>query len=256
MKFSRRTRRLYYDDFLLSEAPARVVCIDDDSIELDATVAYPEGGGQEADHGTITLDDGTVLRFDDVKKIYTHFAELAEFPGLQVGGVIKHVIVPEDRPLLQKVSVGEPVVVRIGVERRARLALSHTASHFLYLAIGQVRPDAIAATIGCHIRPHGARFDFAVQNRFEPDEIARIELIANAYVQRDAVVTVSAHPAEPDARLWHCEGNVIPCGGIHIASAAPIGPMQVRRRGLGRGKERISCEFPQAMPVLDGYHAA
>ncbi|MCW5254950.1 alanyl-tRNA editing protein [Verminephrobacter aporrectodeae subsp. tuberculatae] len=255
MIFNRRTRRLYYEDFLLYKAPARVVRIEDDSIELDATVAYPEGGGQEADHGTIVLDDGTVLRFDDAKKLYLHPAGLAEFPGLQVGGVIKHVIVPEDRLLLRQASLGAPVVVQIDVERRARLALSHTASHLLYLGISQVRPEAIESTIGCHIRPHGARFDFAVENRFEADELARIELVANAYVQSNALVSVSAHAAEPDARLWHCDGRVIPCGGIHLTSAASIGPLQVRRRGLGRGKERISCEFPQAMPALDGYHA-
>ena len=31
-------------------------------IALDGTVFYPEGGGQPADRGTLTLPDGTVLR--------------------------------------------------------------------------------------------------------------------------------------------------------------------------------------------------
>ena len=57
MKLDRRTRKLYYDDFFLSRADARVVKVGPDVIELDATVAYPEGGGQEADHGTLTFDD-------------------------------------------------------------------------------------------------------------------------------------------------------------------------------------------------------
>ena len=35
-------------------------------IALDGTVFYPEGGGQPADRGTLTLPDGTVLRVQDV----------------------------------------------------------------------------------------------------------------------------------------------------------------------------------------------
>ena len=35
-------------------------------IALDGTVFYPEGGGQPADRGTLTLPDGTVLRVSDV----------------------------------------------------------------------------------------------------------------------------------------------------------------------------------------------
>jgi alanyl-tRNA synthetase len=55
MKFERRTQKLYYEDFFLSEAAAKIVKVGPDYIELDATVAYPEGGGQEADQGTISL---------------------------------------------------------------------------------------------------------------------------------------------------------------------------------------------------------
>ena len=34
--------------------------------DRDGTVFYPEGGGQPADRGTLTLPDGTVLRVQDV----------------------------------------------------------------------------------------------------------------------------------------------------------------------------------------------
>jgi alanyl-tRNA synthetase len=255
MNFERKTARLYDQDFYLREAQTRVVRIEQDSIEFEATVAYPEGGGQEADHGVIRLEDGTSLRFDWAKKIYTRPAALPEFPGLQVDGIILHRIVEADRPLLGAVRPGMAATVDIDIERRARLSLSHTASHLLYLGVGRIRPDAIPGTIGCHIKPDGARFDFAVERRFEPDELLAIEAAANGYVERDAAITVSAHDAVPDARLWHCEGKTIPCGGTHIARAAPIGPLQIKRRGLGAGKERISCVFPQALPQTDLYHA-
>jgi alanyl-tRNA synthetase len=254
MNFERKTIRLYYQDFLLREAQTRVVRVEKDVIEFEATVAYPEGGGQESDHGVIRFEDGTTLRFDGAKKLYTHSAGLSEFPGLQVDGVIQHMIVEEDQPRLSRIERGMSAIVSIDVDRRARLALSHTASHLLYLGIGQFRPDAIKWTIGCHIKTDGARFDFSVETRFSADELLSIEQAANEYVHRNASVTVSAHQQVPDARLWHCEGHVIPCGGIHIAQAALIGPLQIRRRGLGVGKERISCVFPQAQIQLDGYH--
>lgn len=255
MIFSRKTHQLYYQDFFLRQATAQIVHIEKDSIELDSTVAYPEGGGQESDHGIIRLDNGRVLRFDGAKKIYTRLAGLSEFPGLQVDGVIQHLIVEEDRPLLGGLEPGMSAIVNIDVERRARLALSHTASHLLYLGIGKIRPDAIDSTIGCHIKTDGARFDFSIETRFSVEDLLSIEQCANGYVQRNAAITVSAHPKVPGARLWHCEAEVIPCGGIHITQTAPIGLLQVRRRGLGAGKERISCVFPQAQFQLGKYHA-
>ena len=254
MNFSRKTHRLYYQDFFLCQASTRIVRVEKDSIELDSTVAYPEGGGQESDHGVIRLENGRILRFAGAKKIYTRLAGLSEFPGLQVDGVIQHLIVEEDRPLLDGLESGMSAIVNIDVERRARLALSHTASHLLYLGIGKIRPDAIDSTIGCHIKTDGARFDFSMETRFSVEDLLSIEQCANDYVQRNASITVSAHPQVPDARLWHCEAAVIPCGGIHISQAAPIGLLQVRRRGLGAGKERISCIFPQAQLQLDSYH--
>lgn len=164
MIFERKTHRLYYQDFLLREAQTRVVRVEKDAIELEATVAYPVGGGQESDHGIIRFENGTTLRFDGAKKLYTHSAGLSEFPGLQVDGVIQHVIVEEDQPQLSRIEQGMSAIVSIDVDRRARLALSHTASHLLYLGIGQIRPDAIKGTIGCHIKMDGARFDFRLRH--------------------------------------------------------------------------------------------
>jgi Ser-tRNA(Ala) deacylase AlaX len=255
MKFERRTQKLYYDDFFLSQAKVKVVKVGPDYIELDATVAYPEGGGQEADHGTITLADGRVLRFIWAKKVYAHLSGLAEFPDVQVDGVIWHTIHPDDVAMLAEVQHGSDATVAIDVERRARLSLSHTASHLLYLGVGKFRPDAIKGTLGCHIKTDGARFDFGVEDRFTNEEIAKIEEEANAFVARDVKITVSAHPEAPDARLWHSDGHTIPCGGTHLDHAAPVGRMQVKRKGLGAGKERISCVFPDADFALAGYHA-
>lgn len=253
MKLERQTEKLFYRDFHLAQARAVVVKTGADFIELDATVAYPEGGGQEADTGTIALDGGPLVRFAWAKKMYGQRAGISGFEDVQVGGVIWHMVAHEDEALLAHFAPGMSVTVSIDVERRARLSLSHTASHFLYLAIAQHRPDAVAATLGCHIKTDGARFDFAVGERFTPHQLALIEQTANAYVSRDAPVSVTAHALAQDARLWHCEGQIIACGGTHLDHAAPVGPMQLRRHRLGAGKERIACTFPQATPEMHRY---
>lgn len=254
MKFERQTAKLYYSDFFLSQTQARIVKVGPDFIELDATVAYPEGGGQDADTGTIELEDGRSLRFVWTKRMYAHASGLTEFPDVQLGGVIWHMIDPAQHTMLTSITPGSHVTLRIDIERRARLSLSHTASHLLYLGVGQHRPEAIQGTLGCHIKPDGARFDFSVKERFTAEELAQIGATANAYVQRNAAITISAHPQACDARLWHCEGQTIPCGGTHLESTGAIGPLLIRRKGLGAGKERISCTFAQATPDLLPYH--
>ena len=254
-KLNRSTRKLYYTDCYLSQTRARVVKTGPDFIELDVTVAFPEGGGQESDCGTIVLDDGSVLRFIEAKRLYGNWSGLADMPGLQVDGVIWHVIHPDDCTILARVAGDADVTEHIDVERRARLSLSHTASHLLYLGVGMHRPDAIAHTIGCHIKEDGARFDFGVSERFSAGQIAHIEARANEFVQQAAAITVSAHASVPDARLWHCEGHVIACGGTHLDNAAAVGALQVRRKSVGAGKERLACSFPYAVLDLARYHA-
>lgn len=56
----RNTEKLYYKDQYLAGVDTQVTRVHSDGIELQSTVAYPEGGGQEADFGTIELPVGTV----------------------------------------------------------------------------------------------------------------------------------------------------------------------------------------------------
>jgi Ser-tRNA(Ala) deacylase AlaX len=241
--FIRSTRKLYYLDPYLSAIESNITKIGSDYLELDATVAYPEGGGQESDQGVLCLPDQTMIRFVHARKMYGHRANLADFPDIQVGGVIEHVIHPDDIARLARLHAGTQVNISIDKVRRAQLSLSHTASHLLYLGVAEVRPDAVNWTLGCHIRPDGARFDFGVDHRFTQDEVQAVEHIANEAVARNGAVVTYEHPDCPDARYWACEGHVIPCGGTHISTTAPIGHIAVRRKSMGAGKERISCQF-------------
>lgn len=252
--FDRETKRLYYDDMHLCRTSAYIVKTGENFIELDATIAYPEGGGQEADCGVILINDRTTMRFVGAKKLFGRKIFLKDFPQINVEGIIRHLIHPEDIHLLSTVQAGDKVELRIDIERRACMTLSHTASHLVYIGVGTVRPDAIPGTIGCHIKIDSARFDFSVKQRFTAEEITQIAEVANALANRDLPVRLFPHQVEPDARYWACEEHIIPCGGTHLDTTGPVGQLVLRRKNLGTGKERITCEFPDAHIQREKYH--
>ncbi|MFR9066333.1 MAG: hypothetical protein ACLVJH_04750 [Faecalibacterium prausnitzii] len=67
-----RTEKYFEQDAFRTECESVILAAEPDEktgggrIALDGTVFYPEGGGQPADRGTLTLPDGTVLRVSDV----------------------------------------------------------------------------------------------------------------------------------------------------------------------------------------------
>ena len=68
-----RTEKYYEADAFRREATGRILAVEPGKtggkLALDGTVFYPEGGGQPADRGTLTLADGTTLAFTGVKSM-------------------------------------------------------------------------------------------------------------------------------------------------------------------------------------------
>ncbi|QIQ73089.1 alanyl-tRNA editing protein [Pseudomonas coronafaciens] len=249
----RSTRKLYYQDQYLMSARATVTRVQLDAIEVDRTVAYPEGGGQEADFGTIELRSGLV-RFIGAKKLYGTPIRLEGFKGGKLGGIILHMVHPDDLHLLDKINEGMTAHVKIDILRRARLTLSHTASHFLYAAAVSLRKELKQWTLGCHIKEDSARFDFLVEKPFSIEEVSEIERRANELIVRNKIIENYAVQGLEDARMWVYQGIEIPCGGTHLDSPQAIGHLSVRRKHLGKCKERLICDFPGAVIDLSPYH--
>ena len=235
-----------------SASTGTVVEIANGRVRLDRTVAYPESGGQEGDRGVLIGAADVDVPFVDTVREPGRVLFLPGFSGVQVDAPIHHVLA---EPHANTLHVGERVEVRLDVARRARLTLSHSASHLLFLAVEAVRPGTTAGVIGCHIREDQARFDFSVPARFTEDELARIEEVANSLVARDLPIAVEPHPDEPQALYWRCDGHVIPCGGTHLERTGCIGTLRVSRRSIGKGKERLSCVFPEARAPTHRYAA-
>ena len=89
------TVRIYYEDAYRTEFDAQVVSCEAWKgawrIVLDRTAFYPEGGGQPADHGTLSLPDGTAVTVTDAHErdgIVLHTCDAPLDPGTAVHGRI------------------------------------------------------------------------------------------------------------------------------------------------------------------------
>ncbi len=244
MEFKRYTKRLYYDFPDLAEIEATIVAVGEDYIELDGTIAYPEGGGQEADFGTITAKTGETIHFNWAKKMFSH--STPDYPDVKLGGVIFHMIEEADRPQLSAFKAGAQVHLKIDWERRARLSLSHTACHVMVLGVEAVRPDLTQSIIGCHVKSDASRIDYATADRFTPEQITEIEVVANDWINKDLPIQLAADDAHPDIRFWRCADVNMPCGGTHITQTGKINQLSLKRKNPGCGKERLICRFDHA----------
>ncbi len=238
----RKTNKYYYSHQYAKEIQARVVNIDKKykTIELDRTIAYPEGGGQESDKCFIEhIKTGNIFPVENVKIIYGRDIKINE--SNCVNGIILHQISRENDLSLDEIYEGDAVKIEINMLLREKLTTSHSASHLLYVAIKKIRNDAIAGIIGCHIKEGKARFDFIVGRCFSEKEIKKIEELSIEFIKKDYKIRVYTSEKNPDARFWECQNNIIPCGGTHLKKTGTIVFLKVKRKNIGKCKERIIC---------------
>jgi len=233
-----KTEKLYYDNQQRTEFEAIVLDVferdEGYDVVLDQSMFYPEGGGQPADHGTLTTDDVT-----------------AEVLDVQIrDDVILH---HTDRDP----GKGEFVRGQIDIDRRRRLMRHHTATHIIGHATRQV--------LGDHIRQAGAqkgtassRMDVRHYERITRQEVKQIEHIANQLVMENISVkqewphrneAEKAHgfdlyqggiPPGANIRLIHVGDDVQACGGTHVSRTGEIGTIKVlKTEPVQDGVERI-----------------
>lgn len=232
----RMTVKKYYLEPDWMECMAEVVKIHEGALELNETIAFPEGGGQEGDCGVISLLDkpDVAVEFDDTQLSLAN-PFLGEETDCKTGGIVLH----KTQVDLSSFQVGDRVLVKIDAKRRDALTKSHSATHMMYCGVKAVRPEILSNIIGCHIKCDGGRLDFATENRFSAEEIAQIERVANEWIAADYDVNMTAHEAAYDVRYWSCNGVSMPCGGTHVRKTGMISPIKVSRKNIGKNKERV-----------------
>ena len=139
------------------------------AIVLNQTPFYGESGGQVGDVG-LMLGEGVKFRVTDTQK--------------KAGDLFVHLGTMEQGTL----KVGTALQLEVDHARRSGIRRNHSATHLLHEALRQVLGDHIAQR-GSLVAPDRLRFDFVHPKPITPEELARVEDIANEVVLENDEVT-------------------------------------------------------------------
>ena len=214
------TEKLFWKDPYLTECKSKITYIDGNKIKLDKTVFFAFSGGQESDRGTIggiSVSDG--VKQGDKESIIDIEYELEEEPSFKVD---------------------DDVEVKIDKQRRESLRNLHSAAHIVYyFVMGKLGPLKI---IGSHVAEEKARMDF-IYDKAINEVLPEIEDEINEFLQEDHPIIMKDDEEKKDLRWWTCEKWKMPCGGTHPKSTLEINKIQLKRKNIGAGKERIEIRL-------------
>ena len=230
------TQKYYEADAYRREADAVILAAEPDGrgsgkLALDGTVFYPEGGGQPADHGTLTLPDGTRLTVTDVH---------------EQGGVIWHRV----DALPDTAAPGTAVTGRIDWAWRFDKMQQHTGEHILSGILHQMFG---AENVGFHIGSDAVRMDTSVP--VSAEGLREAELAANRIVWQNVPVLITYPTREELARMTYrskkeIEGqmrivtipgaDVCACCGTHTAATGAVGQIKILAAENYKGGVRLS----------------
>ena len=206
------SERVFWADPYLSELETKIASVEGAVVTLEQTIFYAFSGGQESDSGTIGSYPVLSARQEGTRITYE---------------------LPEGHEL----SPGDTVRVQIDWERRYRLMRLHFAAELILELMYRNVPRV--KKIGAHIAEDKARLDFFLNENisaFFPELLEE----AQACILQDLPVTSEFSDREHLRRYWEIEGFArVPCGGTHLRRTGEIGYISLKRKNIGRGKERI-----------------
>ncbi|HBP25019.1 MAG TPA: alanyl-tRNA editing protein [Oribacterium sp.] len=257
-------RALYYASSYVKEFDAEVTsctALPDAAeprylVELSRHGFYPEGGGQDADHGSI--GDAQVL---DVQEVPVLDPATGEKQRDAVGNVIVRVLHTVDRAL----PVGAELHCVIDWARRMRNTRNHSGEH---IVSGLVHRHYGYNNVGFHMS-EVMTIDFDGPLSWE--QLMDIEAEANAIVLEDRPVTAlwptpeeleamdyrSKKPLSGDVRIVDLGGaDLCACCGTHVQRTGEIGPIKILSMISHKGGVRLElfCGL-DALSDADRKHA-
>lgn len=231
------TRALYYDDQYKSTFRAKIIARPtDESVVLDQTCFYPQGGGQLGDRGTLR-SAGHTVKVVDVQKF---------------GGTIVHSL---DQPITRETDLVEG---KIDWARRRSLMRHHTGTHTLLGAARRVLGEHVWQA-GARKDVDNSRLDITHYREITKGERERIEHLANQVILKDLPVQanwMAREKAEAKYGFRLYQGGAVPgakirvvripgwdaeaCGGTHCKRTGELGVFKIENTDrLQDGVERI-----------------
>ncbi|MEJ6501430.1 MAG: alanyl-tRNA editing protein [Rhodobacterales bacterium] len=233
------TRALFREDSYLRQAVGTVTAhTEQGGVILDASIFYPNGGGQPGDTGRLQFADGEMIVTATIKgqgsQIVLLATEGASLPP--VGAEVTQILDWQNRNLYMRI---------------------HTALHLLSVVI----PLPVT---GGQISVEKGRLDFDMPDALDDKQavedalnvlIAQDFAISQSWItdaelaaQPDLVKTMSVQPPTGSGRVRLIRiGNdthqvdLQPCGGTHVARTSEIGPVTIGKiEKKGRQNRRVN----------------
>ncbi|MDR3428805.1 alanyl-tRNA editing protein [Silvimonas sp.] len=215
------THKQFWQDPYQTRLQTRITSVNDALVTLESTIFYALSGGQESDSGTIGGHIVLQASKADHDIVYT----LSDNHGL---------------------NAGDSVQVEIDWERRYRLMKLHFAAEIIleliYQRLGPVQK------IGAHIAADKARIDFEWPQSIA-GEFAWLLEQANTIIASNQVILSAWSDEAAQRRYWKiAEFGEVPCGGTHLHRTGEIGAIALKRKNIGKGKERVEIYLDTCSP--------
>jgi alanyl-tRNA synthetase len=208
-------------------------------VVLGVTPFYAEGGGQQPDHGVITLAGGQAEVFDVQQPV----------PGL---------IVHRARVVRGELRTGEESFSEIDIDRRKAISRAHTATHLVHTAMRNFLGES-ATQAGSLNAPGRLRFDFNTPGAVPPSVLRDVEqqinevLIEDLEVHAKLMSLADARAAGAMALFGEKYGDEVRvvevgdyarelCGGTHAARSGQLGLVKIlSEASIGAGVRRVEA---------------
>ena len=210
-------------------------------VVLSKTPFYAEMGGEIGDTGELRIQNSEFrIKILDCKRennLPVHI--VAELPE-------------------ELIANSQQLTASVDAERRQAIACNHSATHIIHHALREV--------LGKHVEQKGSlvtaeslRFDFSHFQKVTPEELRKVEQVANAFVRRDFHLEESRHTPiaqakamgamalfgekyGDDVRVIKFGDSVELCGGCHVSSTGRIGAIRIiMETSVAAGVRRIEA---------------
>ena len=150
------------------------------------------------------------------------------------------------------------LVAKVDAERRQAISCNHSATHIIHYALRQVLGEHVEQK-GSYVSPDSLRFDFSHFQKVSPEELRKVEIVANQLIRQDLHLEESRHTPiakakemgamalfgekyGDDVRVIKYGPSIELCGGCHVSSTGRIGSVRIiMETSVAAGIRRIEA---------------
>jgi Ser-tRNA(Ala) deacylase AlaX len=204
-------RKVFWDDPYKCRLTTKIASIDGNKILPEETIIFSFSGGQESDRAFI----------NQIPVVNSEIESNLIYYTVQGNHSFK---------------CNDSITMEIDWLRRYRLMRLHFAAE---LVLEIVTRNWSLEKIGAHIAEDKSRIDFTVDKNIS-SYFDQILAEYNIIIDNNMAINTGFSNIDSQKRFWKIEGfSKVACGGTHVKSTAEVGYVSLKRKNIGKAKERI-----------------